>query len=120
MKKTVLIADDAAFMRMMLKDILTRAKYEVVGEAANGKEAVELQSQLRPDLTLLDITMPEKDGQQALKEILALDPGATVIMIAAMGEEKRALLCTRDGAEGFLSKPFQEKRVLEDLKKILG
>ena len=120
MKRTVLIADDAAFMRMMLKDILTRAKYEVVGEAANGKEAVDLQSQLRPDLTLLDITMPEKDGQQALKEILALDPGATVIMIAAMGEENRALLCSRDGAEGFLSKPFQEIRVLEDLKKILG
>ncbi len=70
MKRTVLIADDAAFMRMMLKDILTRAKYEVVGEAANGKEAVELQCQLRPDLTLLDISMPEKDGQQALKEIL--------------------------------------------------
>ena len=120
MKRTVLIADDAAFMRMMLKDILTRAKYEVVGEAANGKEAVELQCQLRPDLTLLDISMPEKDGQQALKEILALDPGATVIMIAAMGQVSIAKECNRNGAEGFLSKPFQEKRVLEALKKILG
>ena len=105
--------------RTLLLD-LNVDRIEVVGEAANGKEAVELQCQLRPDLTLLDISMPEKDGQQALKEILALDPGATVIMIAAMGQESIAKECNRNGAEGFLSKPFQEKRVLEALKKILG
>lgn len=119
MKKNLFIVDDSAFMRMMLKDILKRAEYEIVGEAENGKAAVDLYSQLHPDLTLMDITMPEKNGLQALKEIRALDPDAAVIMMAVQGEENRALMCKLAGAKGSISKPFQQAPVLEAVKKVL-
>ena len=86
MKRTVLIADDAAFMRMMLKDILTRAKYEVVGEAANGKEAVELQCQLRPDLTLLDISMPVMAGMETARQIRKIDSDVVLLFVTSLSQ----------------------------------
>ena len=120
MKKKILIVDDSAFMRMMLKDILTRAEYEAVGEAANGKAALDLYSHLHPDLTLMDIVMPESDGLQALKEILAPDAHAAVIMLAVLGQECIAKECLQDGTKGYISKPFQQIPVLEAAKKLLG
>ena len=87
MAKNILICDDAAFMRMMIKDILTKNGYTVVGEAENGAKAVEKYAELKPDLVLMDITMPEMDGIQALKKIKEADPSATVIMCSAMGQQ---------------------------------
>ena len=87
MAKNILICDDAAFMRMMIKDFLTKNGYNVVGEAENGAKAVEKYQELKPDLVLMDITMPEMDGIQALKAIKAADPSATVIMCSAMGQQ---------------------------------
>ena len=101
----ILIVDDAAFMRMMLKDILTKGGFEIAGEAADGVEAVAKYNELKPDLVTLDITMPNKDGIQALKEIKAADPNAT---------------CVQSGAKDFIVKPFQADRVLESIRKVLG
>ena len=120
MKKKILIADDAAFNRMMLKDILKRAGYEVEGEAPNGKAALDVYKQLHPDLTIMDITMPEMDGLQALKEILNCDADASVIMIAAADERTALVKCIEAGARGFIEKPFREADVAEALKKVIG
>ena len=109
----VLIVDDAAFMRKMLSDALTGGGHEVVGEAGNGVEAVERFQELRPDLTTLDITMPEKDGIQALKEILSFDPAARVVMCSALGQESKVLESIKAGAKDFVVKPFQPDRVIE-------
>lgn len=87
MAKNILICDDAAFMRMMIKDILTKNGYNIVGEAENGAKAVEKYSELKPDLVLMDITMPEMDGIEALKKIKASDPNASIIMCSAMGQQ---------------------------------
>ncbi|SEG00019.1 two-component system, chemotaxis family, response regulator CheY [Caloramator fervidus] len=116
----VLIVDDAAFMRMMLKDILVKNGYEVVGEAPNGLKAVELYKQERPDVVTMDITMPEMDGIQAVKEIRAFDPNAKIIMCSAMGQQAMVMEAIKSGAKDFIVKPFQPERVLEALKKVLG
>jgi two-component system chemotaxis response regulator CheY len=116
----VLIVDDAAFMRKVLSDALAKGGHEVVGEAANGLEAVAQFQELRPDVTTLDITMPEKDGIQALKEILAADPGARVIMCSALGQESKVLESIKSGAKDFVVKPFQPDRVLEAIGKALA
>lgn len=116
----VLIVDDAAFMRMMLKDILVKAGYEVCGEAANGIEALDKYKELKPDLVTLDITMPEKDGLAALKEIKAFDAGAKIIMCSAMGQQAMVIDAIQSGAKDFIVKPFQADRVLESVKKALG
>ena len=116
----VLIVDDAAFMRMMLKDILQKGDYEVVGEAENGQRAVELYKELNPDLVTMDITMPEMDGITALKEIRALDPKAVVIMCSAMGQQTLVIDAIGAGARDFIVKPFQPERVLEAIKKAVG
>jgi two-component system chemotaxis response regulator CheY len=116
----VLIVDDAAFMRKMLSDALTGGGHEVVGEAGNGVEAVERFQELRPDLTTLDITMPEKDGIQALKEILSFDPAARVVMCSALGQESKVLESIKAGAKDFVVKPFQADRVLEAVGKALA
>ncbi|KMT21681.1 response regulator [Clostridium cylindrosporum] len=116
----VLIVDDAAFMRMMLKDILTKNGYEVIGEAPNGAKGVELYKAERPDVVTMDITMPEMDGIQALKEIKAIDPGATVIMCSAMGQQAMVMEAIKSGAKDFIVKPFQPERVMESFKKVLG
>ena len=120
MAKNILICDDAAFMRMMIKDILTKNGYNVVGEAENGKIAIDKYSELSPDLVLLDITMPEMDGIAALKAIKAKDPNASVIMCSAMGQQAMVIEAIQSGAKDFIVKPFQAERVLEAVKKVIG
>ncbi len=115
----ILITDDAAFMRMMLKDILTQGGYEIVGEAANGVEACDLYKQLKPDLVTMDITMPQMDGITALKEIMKEDPDAKVVMCSAMGQQAMVIEAIQSGAKDFIVKPFQAQRVLEAVKKLL-
>ena len=120
MAKNILICDDAAFMRMMIKDILTKNGYNVAGEAENGMKAVEKFKEVNPDLVLMDITMPEMDGIQALKEIKKLDGGAKVIMCSAMGQQSMVIEAIQSGAKDFIVKPFQADRVLESIRKVLG
>ncbi|MEY8523952.1 response regulator [bacterium 1XD8-76] len=120
MAKNVLICDDAAFMRMMIKDILSKNGYNVAGEAENGAKAVEKYSEVKPDLVLMDITMPEMDGIQALKKIKEGDPGAKVIMCSAMGQQAMVIESIQAGAKDFIVKPFQADRVLEAVKKVIG
>ena len=120
MAKNILICDDAAFMRMMIKDILTKNGYNVAGEAENGAKAVEKYAELKPDLVLMDITMPEMDGIQALKNIKAADPAALVIMCSAMGQQAMVIEAIQSGAKDFIVKPFQAERVLEAVKKVVG
>ena len=119
-KPKILIVDDAAFMRMMLKDILTKGGFEIAGEAADGVEAVAKYNELKPDLVTLDITMPNKDGIQALKEIKAADPNATCVMCSAMGQQSMVIEAIQSGAKDFIVKPFQADRVLESIRKVLG
>jgi len=116
----VLIVDDAAFMRMMIKNILTEAGYEIVGEAENGAVAVAKHRELRPDLTTMDITMPEMDGLAALKEIRGADPSARVVMCSAMGQQSMVIESIQAGARDFIVKPFQPDRVLEAVQKALA
>ena len=116
----VLVVDDAAFMRKMVTDALTKGGHEVVGEGANGAEAVTLYQELSPELTTLDITMPEKDGLQALKDIIALDPNARIIMCSALGQESKVLEAVKAGAKDFVVKPFQADRVLEAIGNALA
>ena len=116
----VLVVDDAAFMRKMVSDALAKAGHEVIGEACNGAEAVESFRSLKPELTTLDITMPEKDGIQALGEIMTLDPNARVIMCSALGQESKVLESIKLGARDFVVKPFQPARVQEAVEKALA
>ncbi|HKI91690.1 MAG TPA: response regulator [Gaiellaceae bacterium] len=116
----VLVVDDAAFMRKVLTDALARGGHEVVGEAANGNEAVVLYQELRPDVMTLDITMPEKDGLQALREILVSDPAARIVMCSALGQESKVLESIKSGAKDFVVKPFQPERVLAAVGKALA
>jgi two-component system chemotaxis response regulator CheY len=116
----VLVVDDAAFMRKMVSDALTGGGHEIVGEAANGSEAVQRFQELRPDVMTLDITMPEKDGLTALREIIAVDPGAKVVMCSALGQESKVLESIKLGAKDFVVKPFQPDRVLSAIDKALG
>ena len=116
----VLVVDDAAFMRKVVSDALASGGHEVVGEATNGSEAVERFQELRPELTTLDITMPEKDGLAALAEIMAIDPAARVVMCSALGQETKVLESIKLGAKDFVVKPFQPARVLEAVGKALA
>ncbi|HVW17390.1 MAG TPA: response regulator [Solirubrobacteraceae bacterium] len=116
----ILVADDAAFMRKVIGDALTAGGHEVVGEATNGREAVERHRALKPDLVTMDITMPEQDGISALKEILAGDPAARVIMCSALGQEAKVMESIKAGARDFVVKPFQAERVLEAAEKALA
>ncbi len=120
MAKNILICDDAAFMRMMIKDILTKNGYNVAAEAENGVKAIEKYTETKPDLVLMDITMPEMDGIQALKKIKELDPGASVIMCSAMGQQAMVIESIQSGAKDFIVKPFQADRVIEAVKKVVG
>lgn len=119
MAHSVLIVDDAAFMRMMIKDILVKNGYNVVGEAENGQVAIEKYKDLKPDLVTMDITMPEKDGIQALKEIKEIDANATIIMCSAMGQQAMVIDAIQAGAKDFIVKPFQADRVMEAISKAL-
>lgn len=120
MAKNILICDDAAFMRMMIKDILSKNGYNVAGEAENGLKAVEKYKELNPDLVLMDITMPEMDGIQALKEIKKNDGNAKIIMCSAMGQQAMVIESIQAGAKDFIVKPFQADRVIEAVKKVVG
>lgn len=119
MAYTVMLVDDAAFMRMMLKDILGNNGYQIVGEAENGMIAVDKYSEWKPDITIMDITMPEMDGLQAVKEIRAKDPQAKIIMCSAMGQQTMVIEAIQSGAKDFVVKPFQPERVLEAVGKAL-
>jgi two-component system chemotaxis response regulator CheY len=116
----VLVVDDAAFMRKVLGDALAAGGHEVVGEAENGTEAVARFQELRPELTTLDITMPEKDGLTALAEIMAIDPSARIVVCSALGQESKVLESIKLGAKDFVVKPFQPARVLEAVGKALS
>ena len=116
----VLIVDDAAFMRMMIKDILEKNNFEVGGEASNGLMAVDLYKKEKPDVVTMDITMPDMDGIEAVKEIKAFDPNAKIIMCSAMGQQSMVMDAIKAGARDFIVKPFQADRVLEAINKVLG
>ncbi|WP_010093413.1 response regulator [Ornithinibacillus scapharcae] len=119
MSKRILIVDDAAFMRMMIKDILSKNGFDVVGEAQDGVQAVELYNELTPDLVTMDITMPEMDGISALKKIRETNPNAKVIMCSAMGQQAMVIDAIQAGAKDFIVKPFQADRVIEAIQKAL-
>jgi two-component system chemotaxis response regulator CheY len=116
----VLVVDDAAFMRKVVSDALTSGGHEVVGEAGNGNEAVQRYQELHPELTTLDITMPEKDGLAALAEIISIDPAARVLMCSALGQESKVIESIKLGAKDFVVKPFQPPRLLEAVTKALA
>ncbi|KOA21057.1 chemotaxis protein CheY [Clostridium homopropionicum DSM 5847] len=116
----VLIVDDAAFMRMMIKDILEKNGYQVVGEASNGLKAVEIYKAEKPDVVTMDITMPDMDGIEAVKAIKAFDSAARIIMCSAMGQQTMVMDAIRSGARDFIVKPFQAERVLEAIRKAVG
>lgn len=116
----ILLVDDAAFMRMMLKNTLTQAGYTDLIEAEDGVKAVEAYTAEKPDLVFMDITMPNKDGLETLKEIKAMDPGATIVMCSAMGQETMVMDSIKSGAKDFIVKPFKPERVLSTVEKILG
>lgn len=116
----VLIVDDAAFMRMMLRDILSKNGFEIVGEAENGKIAVQMYEELKPDVVTMDITMPEMDGISAVKEIKKVDPNAKIVMCSAMGQQAMVIEAIQAGARDFIVKPFQADRVLEAVRKAVG
>lgn len=116
----VLVVDDAAFMRMMLTNMLTKGGHEVVGQAENGKQALEMYSSLLPDLVTLDITMPEMDGLEALKLIMEKDPNAKIVMCSAMGQQAMVLDAVKSGAKDFIVKPFEDSKILETVAKVVG
>ncbi|MCT4661700.1 MAG: response regulator [Tissierellales bacterium] len=114
----VLIADDAAFMRMMIRNILEENGIEVIGEASNGKEAVERYKELSPDLVTMDITMPVKNGIDAIKDIRAFDSKAKILACSAMGQESMVIEAIKGGAQGFIVKPFQADKLILELTKL--
>jgi two-component system chemotaxis response regulator CheY len=119
MGQRILIVDDAAFMRMMIKDILSKNGFAVVGEAEDGVQAVEKYKELTPDLVTMDITMPEMDGITALKQIRNINPAAKIIMCSAMGQQSMVIDAIQAGAKDFIVKPFQADRVIEAIQKAL-
>lgn len=114
----ILICDDATFMRTMLKDILSKHGYEVIGEAANGQEAVSQYKNLKPDIVTMDITMPDMNGIDATRAIKAFDPRAKIIMCSAMGQQAMVMDAIKAGAKDFIVKPFQVEKVLEAVRKL--
>jgi two-component system, chemotaxis family, chemotaxis protein CheY len=119
MAPSVLIVDDALFMRMMIKDILSKDGLDVIGEAENGVEAVKKYAELRPDLVTMDIVMPEMDGIEAVRNIMKLDPAARVLMCSAMGQQPLVVEALEAGAKDFIIKPFQPAKVVEAVRKAL-
>ena len=118
--KRILITDDALFMRVTLKNILTKNGYEIAGEASNGRESIEMYRSVQPDLVTMDITMPEMDGISAVKEIRQMDPNAKIIMCSAMGQKNMVMEAVAAGAKDFIIKPFQPEKVLESIQKQIG
>ncbi|HOX25190.1 MAG TPA: response regulator [Candidatus Krumholzibacteria bacterium] len=120
MQRTVIIADDAQFMRVMLRDILEDLGWTVVAEVANGQDAVERYRELSPELVMLDITMPGLDGVEACRQIVALDPRARVVVVSALGQKDEVLRAVRAGAGDFVIKPFEAERVEETLRSLFA
>ncbi|MGC8545829.1 response regulator [Athalassotoga sp.] len=120
MSKRVLIVDDAAFMRMLLKDMVTKAGFEIVGEAINGKEAIEKYKELNPDVVAIDTIMPEMNGIEATKEIMKLNPNAKIIICSAMGQQMMVMEALQSGAKDFVVKPFRQDKITETLFKVMG
>lgn len=120
MAKKILITDDALFMRVTLKNILENNGYQVVAEASNGLESLDLYQKTKPDLVTMDITMPEMDGITAVRELKKIDPQANIIMCTAMGQKQMVLEAVAAGAKDFIVKPFQPDKVLEAVQKIIG
>ena len=120
MKGKILIVDDAAFMRMMIKDTLKKNGYENFFEASDGEQAVQMYKAENPDLVLMDITMPNKNGLDALKEIKDTDINANVVMCSAMGQESMVVEAIRSGARDFIVKPFKAERILKTVQSIIG
>ncbi|MGN1013556.1 MAG: response regulator [Clostridia bacterium] len=118
MDKKILICDDAAFMRMMFKDIMKRIGYSEVYEAENGKKAIEKYIEFKPDLVFMDITMPEMDGIEALKKIIANDKDAVVVMCAALGQKDLAAEAMKHGAKDVIFKPYNNERVKEIINNV--
>ena len=119
MSINILIVDDLAFIKMILKDIVEKAGFRVSGEASNGEEAVMLYQEKRPDVVLMDITMPKMDGITALREIIKIDSNAKVIMCSALGQQKLIIQAIQIGAKDFIVKPFKPERVIKSIKKVL-
>ncbi len=120
MSDKILVVDDAAFMRMMIKDTLKKNGYENLIEAADGEIAVNMYKQEKPDLVIMDITMPNKDGLQALKEIKAIDSAAKIVMCSAMGQEAMVVEAIKSGAKDFIVKPFKAERIVKTVATVLG
>lgn len=120
MSLSVMIVDDALFMRNMLKDIFTRAGFEVVAEAENGQEALERYREVHPDLVTMDIVMPKRSGIEALQDIMAEDPEACIVMVSALGQDSLVLEAVESGARDFIVKPFKEEKVLEVVSRVTG
>jgi two-component system chemotaxis response regulator CheY len=117
---TVLVCDDAIFMRTMISDILSQAGFEVIGEAETGVQAVERFKELKPDLVTMDIVMPDMGGIDAVREIMKIDSAAKVLMCSAMGQQALVVEAIQAGAKDFVVKPFQPSRVLEAVQRVLG
>jgi two-component system chemotaxis response regulator CheY len=120
MGKKILIVDDATFVRTMVKDILVPKGYEIAGEAVNGSEAVVKYEALKPDLVTMDITMKEKDGLEAARDILAKFPDARIVMVTALGQEKMLRDSIKLGVKDFVVKPFEPKRIISAVEKALA
>lgn len=120
MAKSILIVDDAAFMRMMIKNILLKNGFDVAGEAENGRIAVDMYRETKPDLVTMDITMPEMEGIEAVKAIREIDPNASIIMCSAMGQQSMVMDAIQAGAKDFIVKPFQQDRLLQAIERVLS
>ncbi|NLJ31996.1 MAG: response regulator [Clostridiales bacterium] len=120
MGKKIMLVDDAAFMRMMIKDTLHKNGYDEIVEAGNGEQAIAAYAAERPDLILMDITMPVMDGLEALKKLKELDPNVKVVMCSAMGQETMVVDALKLGAKDFIVKPFKPDRIMKTVNNILG
>jgi len=120
MSKRVLICDDAAYMRQLIKDVLIKFGFDVAGEAEGGGDALEKYKALRPDLVTMDIVMRDKTGVDAVKDIVAFDPKAKILMISAMGQQAMIVEAIQAGASGFITKPFKAELLLEEVKRVIG
>lgn len=118
MSKRILVVDDASFMRMMIKDILEKNSFEIAGEASDGLIAIEKYKETKPDIVIMDITMPNMDGLQALIELRKVDPEAKVIMCSAMGQESMVIDAIKSGAADFIVKPFQADRIVKAMQRV--
>ncbi len=116
----IMIVDDAAFMRMLLKDILENNGFQIVGQAVNGRESIQKYKELNPDMVTMDIMMPGMDGIQAIKEIKSIDPNARIVICSAMGQKERVIEAIKAGARDFIFKPFQPEQIVQTLLKNSG